>query len=151
MKWINILGLVLQFLSFWLAAPELLGSETLKRFENGLIKFLSRLPSILLGIIGLVVGISMGIYGIYSGIAASENGQNNTLTTMYTILGISIAYMIYIFFFYKKVQSFIERWFARPLINHLITNQESRKVALITGAVLFTIGFLCQLTVLILS
>lgn len=151
MKWLNILGLILQFLSFWLAAPELLGAATLKRFESGLIKIASRVPSIALGIIGLIFGIGMATYGTYTGMNAAEGDSGDPFQTMMIILAISIAYMIYVFIFYKRIQRFLERVFAKPMINMLITNNESRKVSLIIGAVLFTIGFLCQLTALVLS
>lgn len=148
-KWINITGLVLQFLSFWFAAPELLGSQTLKRFESGLIRFLSRLPSYLLGLIGIFFGITMGVYGAYKGFDAQQNPENitKTLVVLFSVSCIYIVYMI----FYKKVQKWIERIFAKPLINNLITNNKSRQLALITGAVLFTIGFLCQFVVLLIS
>lgn len=151
MKWLNIIGLVLQFVSFWLAAPELLGAETLKRFESGLIKTISRLPSIVLGSVGIIVGIVMGVYGTMKGIAASEENESSVIQSMMIILAISVLYILYVVFFYKKVHRFIETIFAKPLIYKLITSSESRKVSLILGATLFTIGFLCQLIVLLVS
>lgn len=151
MKWVNIIGLFLQFLSFWFAAPELLGADTLKRFENGLIKAISRLPAIFLGVVGLVLGITLGIYGAYQGITASQENGTNFIRSIAIILSISFVYLIYMLFFYKKVQNKIELVFATPMIHKLINNNESRKLYLIIGAILFTIGFLCQLVVLLLS
>jgi hypothetical protein len=151
MKWINIIGLCLQFFAFWLAAPELLGAETMKRFESGLVKFVSRLPSISIGLIGLFAGIGMAAFGIYSGLHASENSASNPLKPMILIGVASAFYMLYMIFFYKKLQNFIEQSFAKPLIEKLINNSESRKTALVFGAILFTAGFVLQLIVLVMS
>lgn len=148
MKWINIIGFVFQFLSFWFAAPELLGSDTLKRFEEGLIKLMSRLPALLLGGGGVVFGLMMGIYGVYKG--ASADAQTNYTQTFFIIIGISVLYFVLILF-YKKIERWIERKFAKPTIENLIKNNESRKTALMIGAVLFTVGFMCQLVVMVLT
>lgn len=152
MKWINIIGLFLQFLSFWLAAPELLGADTLKRFEDGLIKVISKFPSVLLGLLGLVLGAIMSFYGIYQGIQASENNSpEQYISFMIFILIFSALYIVYILVFYKRIQKWIERIFAKPVIHQLITNNESRKLALITGAILFTLGFVLQFVALLWS
>jgi uncharacterized protein YacL len=151
MKWINIIGLCLQFLAFWFAAPELLGVDALKRFEKSLIKLISKMPSLILGIAGLVLGLSMGIYGINQGLSASDGQESNMVATMLVIISISVIYMLYILFFYKKVQRWIEKSFAKPIITKLISNNESRKIALITGAFLFTLGFVFQILVALWS
>ncbi len=67
MKWFAIAGLIMQFVAFWLAAPELLGVDALKRFENGLVKLLSRLPGYTIGFIGFATGVSLGVYGMMVG------------------------------------------------------------------------------------
>lgn len=48
MEWINRLGLVFEFLSFWFAAPEILGEKRLRTLERRLERGLRALPRILL-------------------------------------------------------------------------------------------------------
>ena len=151
MKWINALGLLLQFIAFWFAAPELLGKNTLKRFENGLQKTISRLPMIILLILILGVSIGYSVYGIYTGLKASEGGiTQGEMTRYYVFLGLS--FMVYFIFmiFNKKVVKMLDTYLAQPLMHKLIHKSEIRKNALIVGAILFTLGFLIQITLVLL-
>lgn len=151
MKWINIIGLCLQFFAFWFAAPELLGKEAMQRFQAGLIKIIGQLPAIFFGAFGILAGGGMAYFGVRSGMEASAGSSMNPLITMGFILGFSILYLLYIILFRKRTQRFIENKFATPLIEKLIINNEARQSALIIGAVLFTVGFFLQLTALILA
>ncbi len=149
MKWINILGLCLQFFAFWFAAPELLGAETMKRFEEGMAKFISKIPALFIGFLGLALGIGLSFYGIKTGLQAKEGTGPYPFKNILIILLISAAYMVYMIFFYKKFQHFLAHSFAEPLVQKLINNNEARKTALLFGAMLFTTGFALQLFVLI--
>ena len=42
--WVNRVGIVLEFLSFWLAAPEILGEERLRALERRLERGIKQLP-----------------------------------------------------------------------------------------------------------
>jgi hypothetical protein len=148
MKWLNILGLVLQFIAFWLAAPELLGVEALKRFEAGLVKIISQLPGLLFGFLGFSVGLGLGIYGFYTGM---QGERENVISSMYITIGIMVAYVLFMVFFYKRLQVYLQRKVAEPLIEKLINNNQTRKAALILGALFFTVGFLAQLVAVALS
>jgi len=46
--WVNRVGIVLEFLSFWLAAPEILGERRLRTLERRLERGLRALPRVLL-------------------------------------------------------------------------------------------------------
>ncbi|MBR9861333.1 hypothetical protein GYB22_11410 [bacterium] len=151
MKWINIVGLCLQFLAFWLAAPELLGAEALKRFEQGLIKLVSTLPNILIAGTAICFGGIMAYYGVSKGIEASQGSSESVISTMIIIIIASIAVMVYMIFFAKKSQDWISRKYATPLMNTLINNNSARKASLITGAILFTCGFFLQFIAALLS
>ena len=151
MKWINLTGLLLQFIAFWLAAPELLGQEALKRFEKGLVSFISTLPSILMGLLGIGFGASMAFYGISEGLKAAEGAQTDIVQTMVLIAMISVILMVYFLVFAKRTQKWMKRKFAEPLMTRLIENNESRKQALIVAAVLFSIGFLLQVVAIALT
>jgi len=144
----NIIGLCLQFLAFWLAAPELLGAETMKRFEAGLVKIISQLPGMLFGFVGFSLGMGMGVYGFYTGM---QGDKALVYKSMYIMGGIMVVYVIFMVFFYKRLQVYLQARVAEPLMQKLINNNESRKTALVFGAILFTAGFVMQLAVLIIS
>ena len=147
-KWLTILGLVLQFIAFWLAAPELLGVDALKRFESGLVKIISQLPGLLFGFLGFTLGIGLGVYGFYTGM---QGDKDLVFKSMYIMAGVMAAYVVFMVFFYKRLQLYLQIHVAKPLIEKLINNNESRKTALVFGAILFTAGFVLQLVVLVMS
>ena len=151
MKWLNITGLIFQFAAFWFAAPELLGIEALKRFEKGLISFISKIPTAIIAICAIVIGVSMSFFGIQKGMQAADSNASDIIATMITIIVLSIVIMVYFIFYAKKTQDWMVTKYATPLIQKLIDNGKSRKTALIVGAVLFTLGFLFQLIALILN
>lgn len=152
MKWINALGLLLQFISFWFAAPELLGVNTLKRFEISLRKFVAALPLIILLCVVLIYAISLSALGILKGIKASEEGiAKNEMTEVYLIMGgCFLVYFVFLIFF-KRIKNWLDLHLAQPLVSGLINNNKARSSALIVGAVLFTIGFLLQMVVIFLT
>jgi hypothetical protein len=147
-KWLNILGLVLQFIAFWLAAPELLGVEALKRFETGLVKIISQLPGLLFGFLGFSLGIGLGIYGFYTGM---QGDREKVFSSMYLMAGVMAVYVLFMVFFYKRLQVYLQRNVAEPLIEKLINNNQTRKAALVLGALFFTVGFLAQLVAVALA
>ena len=91
MKWLNILGMLLQFLSFWCAAPELLGEPTMRRLETGMTRFVARIPVILVFGGMLLYAIGMGIFGVVEGLRASR-GESVPLdtTSYYVFVGVGM-------------------------------------------------------------
>ncbi len=152
MKWINALGLILQFLAFWFAAPELLGASTMARLEKGLTKFFSKLPLIF---ILLLIGFYVGFYVIgamVKGIKAGSEGiEKAEIMQFYIELGIASTLYFLLIAFYKKINAWLYNKMAVPLILRLIHENETRRIALFIGAILFSIGFLMQLGVIIAS
>jgi hypothetical protein len=151
MKWLNALGMILQFISFWFAAPELLGVSTLKRFEKGLQKFISIIPMILLMIIIAGFGIGLGLMGFLKGLKGASQGLEEGEFFRYLAIlgGVSIVYVIFVIRF-KRIERWLEMKLAKPLTERLINSNHTRTNALIIGALLFTIGFVCQFLVAIL-
>jgi hypothetical protein len=147
-KWLSIIGLCMQFFAFWLAAPELLGVDALKRFENGLVKLLSRLPGFTIGFIGFATGVGLGIYGMLVGLEGDADAVKEAFIWIGVVFGL---YIVFIIFFYKRLQFYLKNKVAEPLMQTLIANNQARKTALVAGAILFTVGFLSQLIALILS
>lgn len=146
MKWLNILGMVLQFLSFWCAAPELLGEATMKRLENGMTRFVARIPVIL--VFGCMMGyaVAAGLFGVYEGITAAR-GEEPPVNSRYYFLFVGIVMVVYLTFmvFYKKILAFLERTLAQPLVHRLVASADARRKLLVLGALLLTAGFLLQL------
>lgn len=94
MKWLNILGLIFQFAAFWFAAPELLGIESLKRFEKGLISFIAKVPTVIIALSVIIIGTSMSFYGIQKGMHAADSSTSDMISTMVVILFLSIVIMV---------------------------------------------------------
>ncbi len=148
MKWVNAIGLLLQFIAFWLAAPELLGELTLRRFEKGLKKLVTLLPMIIIWVVILGYGVTSLILSLLKGFDAAKNGTTaESLTLFYIKLGVAtIAYFVFMFF-YKRIKKGLETKLAQPLVEKLINNTETRKQSLILGAILFSLGFMLQFIV----
>ena len=70
---------------------------------------------------------------------------------MIWILGISVVVIVYLIGFSKRTQRWASAVLAEPLVQRLIHNNESRRLALVVGAILFTLGFLCQVVAVVLS
>lgn len=152
MKWLNALGLLLQFLSFWFAAPELLGTSALKRFEIGLRKFLAFIPLLIVMLVIAGYGLSFTVIGFIKGMEAAKTGMETT--EMYRYLAVfftaTIAYFIFMFY-YKRIKKWLDLKVAKPLSEKLVHNNETRSTALAIGAVLFTLGFLLQFVLILVA
>lgn len=152
MKWINLLGLTLQFLSFWFAAPELLGQSTMQRFEKGLKKLVSAIPLLVILIFVLSYALATAGYGIYKGLKGAEHGlEENELMNYFITMGVVFSFYFVFLFFAKRIRKMLEDRVATPLIDKLINQGEVRKQALIIGAILFSIGFFMQAVSIIVT
>ncbi|HEY9116114.1 MAG TPA: hypothetical protein VIN10_15560 [Bacteroidales bacterium] len=152
MKWLNAIGIIFQFVAFWFAAPELLGSSTLKRFENGLRKLISLIPMVILLIVVAGFGLGMGLMGILKGIKGTSQGLEKGEFINYLVV-LSISMLLYVVFmiFFKRIKNWLDVKIAQPLLVKLINNNQTRSTALIVGAILFTAGFICQFIVAIFN
>ena len=128
LKTISILGISFQFFSFWLGAPEILGSEWLQKTEVILKKLISQIPSYILLIAGGFIGAFFSI-----------SKQN------YVIVILLIAAFLFISILNKKIERYLERKISEPLLNNLIIKQSLRFTLLKIAAVFFTFGFLLQI------
>lgn len=91
-KTLTIFGLFFQFISFWLAAPEILGVEWLKKTENILKKLISQIPNYILIIIGIIMGVIL----------------SESVTNFYWLL-IVATFLILITFLQKKIRKEIRK------------------------------------------
>ena len=150
MKWINALGLLLQFISFWLAAPEIIGDNGLMRMQNLIKKLISNLSVIILSLFILSITLYFAITGIMKGITASTAGISaEELTRYYIILGFSMLLYVLFMFRFRYIRNAIDEKIAAPLLDKYIHNDRLRKNSLITGALLFTVGFLMQFIIIL--
>ena len=138
-KVLNLVGVLLEFLSFWFAAPEILGEERLIKLESGLERAIKLLPVVVgarwtvaaVGMVAaLVVGTGMedpwewlGLLGLTS--AAVGTGMAVVTITL------------------EKVVPHVLRVLA--------DDERIRQRSLAVGAVLFMIAFLCQFTAALLD
>jgi hypothetical protein len=133
-KALSILSITLQFVSFWLAAPEILGREWLKRTEGFIRGGIMFIPSILLGIVGMAIG-----YLFMEGI------DNLNLKLLIPTILVFIITII----FSKKLKSWLDKKISVPILNKLIINDSFRFTLLKLGAFLFTLGFFLQIITII--
>jgi len=136
-----------------MAAPELLGETTLKRFEAGLRKIIRLIPMLVSMAIILTFSIGMATNGILQGIRANEEGGVSEEDIIQYFIFVGTVFLIYavFLFFYKKLNRWLDQRIALPLTNKLVHNNETRKNALLIGAILFTTGFLLQLVAVVIG
>ncbi|MCG1037224.1 hypothetical protein [Polaribacter sargassicola] len=133
-KILSILSISLQFLSFWLAAPEILGGEWLKKTESFIRSGIMVIPSIILGIIGMIIGFLL-----------DEGVGSLNLKLLIPI----ILFFILIIIFYKKIKVWLDQKISKPILNKLIINDSFRFTLLRFAAILFTLGFFLQIITII--
>jgi hypothetical protein len=152
LKWLNIIGMVLQFISFWCAAPELIGQSTLKQMEKGMIRFVARLPAFMVFGGMLAYALAAGLFGVHEGMTAARGGEPLlNMSTYFLLLGVAMILYFLFVVFYKRILFFLERHLAQPLVHSLVADGDVRRKALILGAILLTSGFILQFIAAVLA
>lgn len=126
-KILTILGLILQFLAFWMAAPEILGADWLRKTEDLIRKMIRQIPQLILAVFGMFMGMMF-----YHSISS--------LIVFISVL-IIVGFML---LFYKKLEQILDDKISRPLIEKLILNDAFRFTLLKFAALFFTLGFIIQ-------
>ncbi len=135
MKWINILGMTLQFFSFWFAAPEILGEEKLKHYENKIKRYLSNIPTLVFGVPSIIL--------IFAFIGSDGKSSGNAES--------SVLLLILAIIFRKGLKRRFEEKIMKPFLDTLIESDDKRQDYLRIAAALFTAGFLCSAMAALLS
>jgi len=152
MKWLNALGMLFEFLSFWLAAPEILGNNGLNRLKHVLTMLITNLSVIVISLIVLGYGLGFTLTGIIQGLNASEFGATKAELIRYYLILFAGTALYFIFILrYRKIKAWIDTKIAVPLIENLINNDTLRKKSLVAGATLFTFGFLIQFIIILVQ
>jgi hypothetical protein len=84
LKTINIIIDVLEFVSFWMVTPELLGEKRMKTIETAVRKSEPYMPGILVGASGTILGLTFSFSGIY--MSKVNIGYNGILLWQYSWL-----------------------------------------------------------------
>ena len=136
--WVNRVGIVLEFLSFWLAAPEILGEERLKALERRLEKEIKQLPDLLAVLVAALAGmlaavvLMLVVAGEVTPVAAVAGVVLMVVAAVATAAAAVVA---------NKLQEKI----AAPALRVLADDKRIRQRSLAVGGVLFVVGFLLQL------
>ena len=134
MKWINVLGMTLQFVSFWFAAPEILGKEKLKQYKDKIKHYISNIPSLLFGIPGIIL----------IGILISSDSDKGEIPA-------PVLFVILAIVFRGRLKTRFEEKVIKPLMDRLIESEDERQDYLRLAAMFFTSGFLLSIIATILS
>ncbi|GEM53682.1 hypothetical protein [Empedobacter brevis] len=131
-KVFTILGLVLQFLAFWMAAPEILGVDWLRKTEGLIRKMISQLPQLILAVLGMVLGVMF------------YHSMRSIFAFVVVIIIIAILLLLY-----KKLGQVLDEKISKPLIKKLILNDTFRFTLLKFAALFFTLGFIIQIALVL--
>jgi len=128
--WLDRLGLVLQFISFWLVAPEILGEQRVRRLGDALGRVLSWL---LFAPIGVVALAGAAYFAFREGELVFRSVLHGILFMLALIVPAALGY-------HNATQKQIPR-----LIQAIEDFSEFRRLLLAVGAGLFSLGFALQL------
>ncbi|WP_353166132.1 hypothetical protein [Empedobacter brevis] len=131
-KIFTILGLLLQFLAFWMAAPEILGVNWLRKTEGLIRKMISQLPQLILAVLGMVLGVMF------------YHSMRSIFAFVVVIIFIGILLLLY-----KKLGQVLDEKISKPLIKKLILNETFRFTLLKFAALFFTLGFIIQIALVL--
>jgi hypothetical protein len=133
--WLNRFGLLLGFLSFWFAAPEFIGEERLRSWEQSLARGLFKLPKasqwfFALIILAAIVDYTINFFRWF--LVQPLTRLPDVPQSWILVIALTSGTML-------LAQVSIE-----PIVSRLANDSRVRQSALLLGAVLFTISFLLQ-------
>jgi hypothetical protein len=139
--WVNRVGILLEFLSFWLAAPEILGEERLRALERrieqatGVLLWALLLVAtgvLLIGALGLAAGMVIMRFRTELWDRLLVYRRAVGMTVWWGALGASLGLAL-------------EIVVTRTVLRMMADDARIRQRSLAVGAVLFVVGFLLQL------
>ena len=139
MKWVNRVGIVLEFLSFWFAAPDILGEERLRALERRVERGIRALPFAIGAVAAALVVVMLQEDRWVMVLTA--RGLNPFLAKMVVELLLGLAAGVPAGYLTSVVRDKV----ARPFLRILADDRYIRRRSLAVGAVLFVVGLLSQL------
>jgi hypothetical protein len=135
MRWVNRVGMLLEFLSLWLAAPELLGEERLKAWGRQLERWLQ-----------VIVVMLWFLLFAFLWAAVSDAMPDEVVAAMPTITFTVATAILSVVCALPLILSIeMNRKVIRPLQKRLTDDGRVRSRCLALGALLFMLGFLLRL------
>lgn len=127
--WLDRLGLFLQFISFWLIAPEVFGEARIQKFGKGLATFFST---------SLFLVLSVGIIALAWSLAFRE-GMHwfHRASIALAFSSIILVPKLFLYHRFRKV------WLPQ-LVELLSSDEHFRRALLLIGGVLLSIGVALQ-------
>ena len=153
-KELEILALVLQFISFWFAAPEIVGERILKKLEAWFVNGIKIIVNIIIGSFFLFI-----VYRSYvSGKVLGRWMGKQSPVFAVVICSVILATILIIIIFRKRLMAADKKFtnityqrVVRPFFDMLIKKEDLRLRSLALGAILFTIGFALQIFVILVK
>lgn len=133
--WLNRIGIVLGFLSFWFAAPEFIGEARLKAWEMSLARGIFRLPRIV---------TTMWVVLCCAAFLCIFNEHLLHLVWGKPLPGM-FSWGGFLFFSQVFASALLPRSFLYKAVQFLANDEEQRQRSLFLGGTLFTISFALQL------
>ena len=141
MTWLNRVGLLLNFISFWLVAPEVLGEHRLKMIRQVFVVGLKSIP-----VFFYIVAASL-FYSILAIVSIVPLWMFYPQLLENKFVGFSIMILATLLgaFLSLKLSSLLKDKFIKPILNKLADDEKLRRRLLLFGTLMFTLGFLCQM------
>lgn len=155
-KWLSVTSLILQYASFWLAAPEILGEKRMHSLERGLAATVVAVPRFVIifgGWIPAFVGSTLIVAKIYNHFGLLPLFQRGSSRSLWldSFLGLLLLVAAYgSAWLAINIAGNVANWATAPLIRKLANDSPFRERCLIVGAIIFTIALILQLLVVFL-
>lgn len=154
MEWLNRIGIILNFLSFWFVAPDIIGEARLKAWERNLEKAIGEIGPGCLGCSGFAAGclLSITVFTVFIFIAFqimarylldSEVGVMKSLFVFATIFASGVV-CLWQFVRGQEVNEAIISEFIRSVLQRLANEDRIRHRSLLLGIAMFIIGNVLQ-------
>lgn len=127
--WLNRAAIILGFVSFWFVAPEFVGEQRLKSWEQFLSKYLSRIPKALRLVFGICTAVVIIGYFVMAITRWSLPNVSNTVLMIFAILSASVT---------------VAPLLIPPLVRKLANDSSVRQTSFFFGAGLFTVASILQ-------
>ena len=153
-KELEILALVLQFISFWFAAPAIVGERILKKVEAGLLNRIKIIMNIIQGSFLLFIMYRVNVSAQEFGRWLAEQSPVLAVVIFSVILATILILIIFrkrLMAADKKFKNIIYTRVVNPFFDMLIKKEDLRLRSLALGAILFTIGFAIQIFVILVK
>jgi hypothetical protein len=143
--WLNWIGLIFGFFSFWFAAPEFIGEKRLKEWEMRLANTARLVPQAFfaLGVVAIIVGIVAILVGVYLLRKGTNSLHDNSTLINGMMYPIGLLMAVFGVGMVAKMYPIVRRAFLK-LFTILANDEQQRQRSLFIGAVLFTASFLMQ-------